>query len=115
MKEFDVTDEALFDASPRELFAAFMDEASGRSQWWRPTLEIHPRPGMPTARVGSISDVRIPRRRRPIHFTLRLAELVENERARFDYSRPARTSERALPGGRATPRAARALPCRPPR
>lgn len=84
MKDIDVTDEALLDASPAEVFAAVADEATGRSGWWRPTLELYPRPGAPAGQVGSVFDIRIPGRR-PIRFTERIVELVENEHVRLHY------------------------------
>lgn len=86
MKPIEVTDEGLFDASPAEVFSALMDEAMGRSQWWHPALELHPRPGPPPTEVGSLIDVRMPGPP-PLQFTERVTELVENRRVRTEYIR----------------------------
>ena len=76
MKDIDVVEEALLDASPAEVFGALLDEAAGRSQWWRPALEIDPRPGTPAGQPGAILEVHV-RSRRPVSFTERFAEVVD--------------------------------------
>lgn len=40
MRRYDVTDEAVLEATPAEVVAALADEAAGRSAWWRPWVEL---------------------------------------------------------------------------
>lgn len=58
MVKFHVVDEAVIQATPEEIEAAFADELSGRSWWWAPKLQMRTRGGgMPNV-VGAITDIR---------------------------------------------------------
>jgi hypothetical protein len=36
MSRFDVVDEAMIDAPPDVVYAAFVDEMNGKTSWWAP-------------------------------------------------------------------------------
>lgn len=83
MKEYDVTEEARFDADPHSVFQAVIDEGSGKAHWWEPTMEMVPKSG--NGEVGSTLDIRIPGRR-PIQWAARIAERVDDQRLRVEYT-----------------------------
>ena len=45
MPRYDCVDEAVIDATPSEIIAAFADEYAGRTQWWMPTFRARVRDG----------------------------------------------------------------------
>ncbi len=53
MRRYDVTDEAVLEATPAEIFSALEDEAAGRSRWWWPWLTLHRLNEIPYTQVGS--------------------------------------------------------------
>jgi hypothetical protein len=59
MVKFHVVDEALIDATPEEIEAAFADEAAGRSAWWAPKVRMRTRDGRGPNEIGAITDHRV--------------------------------------------------------
>jgi hypothetical protein len=56
MPKFDVTDEAVIDASPIEVYKAVLNEFAGVTNWWMPYLGFKLRGNMPVDREGAIFD-----------------------------------------------------------
>ena len=59
MVKFHVVDEAVIDATPQEIEAAFADEAAGRSSWWAPKVRMRTRDGRGPNEIGAIMDFRV--------------------------------------------------------
>jgi hypothetical protein len=57
MSRYDCVDEAVIDATPSEIIAAFADEYAGRTQWWMPTFRARVRDGCQWPEVGCVRDV----------------------------------------------------------
>ena len=57
--KFHVVDEAVIDATPQEIEAAFADEAAGRSAWWAPKVRMRTRDGREPNEIGAIMDYRV--------------------------------------------------------
>ena len=79
MVKFHVVDEAVIQATPEEIEAAFADELLGRSWWWAPKLLMRTRGGRGPTDVGAITDIRVNskgRADRPgaVRFTSRVTE-----------------------------------------
>ncbi|HEX6249660.1 MAG TPA: SRPBCC family protein [Nocardioidaceae bacterium] len=53
MRRYDVTDEAVLEATPAEVVAALADEAAGRSAWWRPWVDLRSVGEVPYPQDGS--------------------------------------------------------------
>lgn len=53
MTRYDVRNEAIIAATPAEIIGAFLDEAAGRSQWWRPFVRMRQRGGTPLPEIGA--------------------------------------------------------------
>ena len=58
MVKYDVTDEAIINASPDVVFNAVKDEACGKTSWWMPHLSFKPREES-TCGVGDLIDVTV--------------------------------------------------------
>ena len=59
MTRFDVSNEAIIAATPAEIVGAFLDEAAGRSHWWRPFVRMRQRGGKPLPEIGAAVDITI--------------------------------------------------------
>lgn len=57
--KYDVIDEAVLEATPREIIAAYADEFAGRSSWWRPACEGRVRDGSEYPQVGQVLDLKV--------------------------------------------------------
>jgi hypothetical protein len=57
MARYDVLNEATIAATPREIVEAFLAEAAGRSQWWRPYLRMRQRGDKPLPEIGAAVDI----------------------------------------------------------
>lgn len=57
--KYDVVDEMVLEATPREIIAAYADEFAGRSSWWRPTCEGRVRDGSEYPQVGQVLDLKV--------------------------------------------------------
>ena len=56
MPKFDVTDEAIIDAPPFEVYTAVLNEFAGVTNWWMPYLGFKLRGDTPVDREGAIFD-----------------------------------------------------------
>jgi hypothetical protein len=57
MTKYDSVTEAVIEASPSECWDALMEEAEGRSTWWRPYVTLRRRGDIPADQVGSVLEV----------------------------------------------------------
>lgn len=59
MTRYDVVNEATIAATPGEIIGAFVEEAAGRSQWWRPFVLMRQRGGRPLPEIGAAVDITV--------------------------------------------------------
>lgn len=59
MVKYHVIDEAVIDASPEEIEAAYADEGAGRSSWRAPKVLMRTRDGRRPDEIGAITDFRV--------------------------------------------------------
>jgi hypothetical protein len=57
--KYDVVNEGVLAASPREIMAAYADEFAGRSSWWLPYLRARVRDQVEYPQVGAVLDVKV--------------------------------------------------------
>ena len=57
--KYDVVNEAVLEATPQEIIAAYADEFAGRSSWWLPFLRARVRDQVEYPRVGAVLDVAV--------------------------------------------------------
>ena len=81
--KYDVTDEAIINASPDVVFNAVKDEACGKTSWWMPHLSFKPREES-SCGVGDLIDVTV-LGKRPIKFTTKTVEIKMNEMVKGNY------------------------------
>ncbi|MFC1973834.1 SRPBCC family protein [Chloroflexota bacterium] len=86
MTKYDVTDEAIINASPDVVYNAVIDEMDGKTNWWMPYHSTKLCAGDSYGKVGVIHDstVRI-HGKLPIKFTTKTVEVKNNEMIRVDY------------------------------
>ncbi len=77
MSEIDLIDEAQIEADPATIRAALIDEAMGKTYWWRPHWEARQRGGIPPDQVGGMIDVTV-HSAITVRFTARTAEIAPN-------------------------------------
>ncbi|MDY6904714.1 MAG: hypothetical protein SWH61_08505 [Thermodesulfobacteriota bacterium] len=75
--KYDITDEAIINASPDLVFNAIIDEACGKTSWWMPYLSFKPREES-TCSIGDLIDV-VLHGKYPLKFTAKTAEVKRNE------------------------------------
>jgi hypothetical protein len=59
MTRYDVSNDAIIAATPAEIVGAFLDEAAGRSHWWRPYVRMRQRGGRPLPEIGAAVEVTV--------------------------------------------------------
>jgi uncharacterized protein YndB with AHSA1/START domain len=74
LPRIDVVDEAIIGADPATVFKALIDEASGRTHWWMPRMELKPRGEQ--GQVGSVVDITV-HRPGTTKFSERATEVIE--------------------------------------
>ena len=84
MPKYDVTDEAIINASPRVVYKAVLDEYDGKTSWWNPYLYSKLREGSSSGKVGSLYDITVPDIM-TIKFTTKKVEVKDNEMIRLHY------------------------------
>jgi uncharacterized protein YndB with AHSA1/START domain len=80
---YDVTDEAILNATPERVFRALVDEYAGVTHWWK-QVESKPVGDIPFGQVGAVCTVTV-RNHGTARFTWRTAEILENHRIRCEY------------------------------
>jgi hypothetical protein len=86
MPKMDVTDEAIIDSSPVEVYKALLNEYSGVTSWWMPFLEFKPRGNKPIDCEGAICDLAAHGSGMTAKFSVKVTKLVEAKSIEFDYS-----------------------------
>jgi hypothetical protein len=92
LASYDVTDQAIINASPRVVWAALHAEFSGKTDWWMPYWEARARGGIPPGNVGTEYEVQVhpPGRFRQMllspRFTSRVTELTEPEHLAVEFT-----------------------------
>jgi len=59
MTTYDVLNEATIAATPAEIVVAVLEEAAGRSQWWKPFLRMRQRGGKTLPEIGAVVDITV--------------------------------------------------------
>jgi len=84
--KYDVTDEAIINASPDVVFNAVIDEHDGKTSWWMPHLSAKLREGDSYGKVGALLDNIVGVHGKfPIKFTTKTVEVRNSEMIRVDY------------------------------
>ena len=84
MAKYDVTDEAIIDASPEVVYNAIIDEMDGKTSWWLPHRSTKLREGDSYGEVGALLDSTV-HGKLPIKFTTKTVEVNKNEMIRVNY------------------------------
>jgi len=79
--KYDVTDEAIIDASPSEVYNAFLNEFNGKTNWWQPRLSAKLRQGNSSDEIGAIFDISTG----GLELTAQTVEVKKNEFLRINY------------------------------
>jgi hypothetical protein len=91
MTKYDVFNEATIMATPAEIVGAFLEEASGRSQWWQPFLRMRQRGDKPLPEIGAAVDItvtgegRLGQRWGNAHFSERVTAFDPDRRLVLEY------------------------------
>jgi hypothetical protein len=56
---YDVSNEATIAATPAEIVGAFLEEAAGRSQWWRPFVQMRQHGSKPLPEIGAAVEITV--------------------------------------------------------
>jgi ribosome-associated toxin RatA of RatAB toxin-antitoxin module len=83
MTKYDVTDEAIIDASPDAVYKAVIDELDGKTSWWKPHFSSKLREGDSSSKAGALYDMAV--LGTPVKFTAKTIEVKENEMIRYEY------------------------------
>ena len=87
MPKIDVTDEALIDSSPMEVYKAILNEVAGVTQWWMPDIEFKLRGDVPTVCEGAVVDVTLnPEGRIKCKFSGKYTKVVEAKLIEEEYT-----------------------------
>ena len=86
MPKMDVTDEAIIDSSPIEVYKAILNEYSGATNWWMPHLQFKPRGDNRFDCKGAVCDLVARGSGMSAKFSVKVTKLVEAKSIEFDYS-----------------------------
>lgn len=84
MSKYDVTDEAVINASPEAVFDAIVDMYAGKVNWWLPHLSSKPRAGATLGEKGAPFDVTV-HTMVPVRFTGKTVEIQRPNRLVVHY------------------------------
>jgi uncharacterized protein YndB with AHSA1/START domain len=84
MTKYDVTDEAVINASPEAVFDAVTDVFAGKVNWWLPHLSSKLRSGASMGEVGALFDVTV-HTMVPLRFTGKTIEIQRPDRLVVHY------------------------------
>ena len=84
MAKYDVTDEAIINASPDAVYNAVIDECDGKTSWWMPHLSSRLREGDSCGKVGALFDLTV-HGKLTIKFTAKTVEAKNSEMIRINY------------------------------
>jgi ribosome-associated toxin RatA of RatAB toxin-antitoxin module len=81
---YDVTEEAIINASPELVYHAIIDVYDGKTSWWLPDFSSRLCQGNTSGDVDAVYEVTI-HALRPIKFKTKTVEAKQNEMLRVDY------------------------------
>lgn len=84
MGQYDVTDEALINASPDVVYAAFVDEMNGKTSWWAPHHTFRLLSGESFDSIGARLESTV-QTRWPVSYTTETMEVVPDIHIRVKY------------------------------
>jgi len=84
MRKYDVTDEAVINASPEVVSNALVDMFDGKVNWWLPHLSSKLRSGPSMGEVGTLFDVTV-HMAMPLRFTGKTVEIQRPNRVLVHY------------------------------
>ena len=84
MAKYDVTDEAIINASPEVVYNAVINEMDGKTSWWMPHRSMELRDGDSYGKVGAPIDSTI-HDKLTTKFTTKTAEVKNKEIIRVNY------------------------------
>jgi uncharacterized protein YndB with AHSA1/START domain len=85
MPRIDVVDVGIFNKPPSAVFKAYINEVSGLTNWYMPTLQAKPQNNAFIDHVGAVFDVKInPLSRASARFTCEVTEFVEPKLIKMD-------------------------------
>lgn len=83
MPSYDITDDAMIDATPERVYRALSEEYAGNTHWWT-EVESRPVGEIPFGQVGAVCVVTV-RNHGTARFSWRTAEIIEDHYIRFEY------------------------------
>jgi len=84
MPKIDVTDEAVIDSQPMDVYKAILNELSGYTHWWLPHIEFKPEGSID--REGAIFDATInPKSRLSVKCSAKITKLVAAKAIELEY------------------------------
>jgi uncharacterized protein YndB with AHSA1/START domain len=88
MPKIDVTDEAVIDAPPMDVYKAILDEFSGVTHWWMPYNGFMLRGDIPVDREGAVFDLIVfPKSRvASSKISVKVAKIVEAKSIELEFS-----------------------------
>lgn len=84
MSKYDVTDEAVINASPEAVFDAVLDMYAGKVTWWLPHLSSKPRTGASLGEKDALFDVTV-HTMVPLRFTGKAVEIQKPDKLVVHY------------------------------
>ncbi len=85
MTRYDVSNAATIAATPAEIVRALLDEAAGRSQWWRPSLRMRQRGSRPLPEIGAAVDITVTGEPWTARFSARVTAFEPDKRLVLTY------------------------------
>ena len=84
MPKIDVTDEAVIDSTPMEVYEAILNEYSGVTNWWMPYIEHRNKGDAPIDCEGGICEVIAHGKGMSARFSQKMTKLVEGKSIEMD-------------------------------
>ena len=84
MAKYDVTDEAIINASTDVVYNALIDEIDSKTSWWMPHLSSKLLEGDSCGKVGALLEMTV-HGKRPVKLTAKVVEVKNNEMIRVNY------------------------------
>ena len=84
MAKYDVTDEAIINASPDVVYNAIVDEMDGKTTWWVPYRSMKLFEGDSYSQIGALLESTV-HSKFPAKFTTKTVEVKNNEMIRVEY------------------------------
>ena len=79
MPKIDVTDEAVINAPPMDVYKAVLDMYAGVTNWWMPDCESKLRENAPTCQEGATVDLTVHTSPTKTKFSCKMTKIVEGK------------------------------------